>query len=332
MSSGSGIVKVSRMKAKAGDEWLSVHAIAEYHFCPRAGLIAYENKRTAQDDEPPAFDTLPRFEIEAVEAEISKQLRTLFRWLWAIIVVAASSPVAVVLNQYWYLVLAGVAMLFITWQALVVFSVLQELYKRRRVLLESKCGEPDPYLEQMQSVNWFGLLNLGFQSQVVDDPLRDSQWNFEGKPWRLLIRGDLVIPVFRTRGDQERPREPQITKCMAYCRLVSVEFEKDCPYGIILVNKEYSGFAVPNCGVFRKKFHDSLVNLRGLIQATGYGSNTTVDYEAHKCIRCHLGRPRKASLGQRVERLGAPVAPNTDSDGMHSDCGDRFEWRPPYRG
>ncbi|MCA9078699.1 MAG: hypothetical protein KDA93_26985 [Planctomycetaceae bacterium] len=104
------------MKAKANDPWLSVHAIAEYTFCPRAGVIAFENKRSDPDDVPPAFDTLPHFDIGAVEAEIARQLQLLFRWLWAMLVVAASSPVAVYLSQYWYLVLAGVAMLFITWQ------------------------------------------------------------------------------------------------------------------------------------------------------------------------------------------------------------------------
>ena len=48
-------VHISRMVATPGDAWLSVHAIAEYSFCPRAGLLAYENKRGDVDDEPPAF-------------------------------------------------------------------------------------------------------------------------------------------------------------------------------------------------------------------------------------------------------------------------------------
>ncbi len=332
MSNGDSTVHVSRMKARADDPWLSVHAISEYTFCPRAGVIAYENKRVDPDDEPPSFDTLPRFKIQAVEAEISKQLQVLFRWLWAMLVVAASSPVSVFLEQYWYLVLAGVAMVFVTWQSLSVLSVLQELYHRRRVLLESKSAEPDPYLEQMQPVNWFGLLNLGFQSQLVHDPLRDSDWNFEGKPWRLLIQGDLIIPVFRTRSSHESPREPQVAKCMAYCRLVSIVYERDCPYGIILIGEDYSGFAIPNVEMFRREFHNSLVGLRQLAQATGYGRDTEVDYSPHKCSGCHLGRPRPASLGERIVRFGAPVSAKADLDGMHSDCGDRFEWEPPYDG
>ncbi|MBI1310097.1 hypothetical protein GC176_02230 [bacterium] len=330
MSDGGGAARPSRMKARSDDPWLSVHAIAEYTFCPRAGLIAYENRRADPDDEPPAFDTLPRFELQAVEAEIAQQMKLLFRWLWAMLVVATSSPISVYLKQYWYLVLAGVAMIFITWQSLSVLAVLQELHRRRRVLLESRSAEPDPFHEQMQPVNWFGLLNLGFQSQVVNEPLRDGVWNFEGKPWRLLIRGDLVIPVFRTRSAQESPREPQVAKCMAYCRLVSVVYERECPYGIILTGEDYSGFAIPYCEMFRRDFHNSLVALRHLVQATGYGRDTEVDYEPRKCSGCHLGRPRSPSSGERVVRFGAPVPVKTNRDGMHSDCGDRFEWEPPY--
>ena len=228
------------------------------------------------------------------------------------------------------LVLAGVALMFITWQSLSILSVLQELYRRRRVLLESKCVEPDPYHEQMQPVNWFGLLNLGFQSQTVNEPLRDGIWNFEGKPWRLLLLGDLVIPVFRTRSSQESPREPQVAKCMAYCRLVSVVYERDCPYGIILIGEHYSGFAIPNCGIFRREFHNSVVELRQLVLATGYGQETAVDYKPHKCSGCHLGRRRPASLGERIVRFGAPVPAKTDRHDTHCDCGDRFKWHPPF--
>ena len=52
MSDGPGAVRISRMKASGNDPWLSVYAIAEHTFCPRAGLLAFENKRVDPDDEP----------------------------------------------------------------------------------------------------------------------------------------------------------------------------------------------------------------------------------------------------------------------------------------
>ncbi len=327
---GGRPARVSRMKATPSEPWLSVHAVAEYTFCPRAGLLAYENKRADPDDAPPAFDTLPRFEIQAIEVELARHYQRLLRWLWSVLVIAASSPIAVYLRQYWYLVLAGVALVYLTHQSLSVLMVLQELLRRRKTLLEGRCEEPDPYSEIMQPTNWFGLLNRGFESRDVKEALRDHDWNLEGKPWRILHKGSLSIPVFRTRSPQEAPRESQIVKIMAYCRLSSVVFGSECPYGIILTSEDYSGFVVPNCERFRTDFHNSLVALRHLAEAAEQRSESNVAYDSRKCSRCPLGKPRSVSLGQRVVRFGAPIPPFPSSHDMHSDCGDRFQWDPPY--
>lgn len=332
MSNDSGRAHVSRMKAKANDEWISAYAIAEYQFCPRAGLIAFENKRDP-DEEPPAYDILPRFEIDKIEEEISLRTRALFSRLWLLMGAAAIGPLSLHFNQYWAFVLSVVVMVFATWQAISIFLTLLELEKRKRILLKSRCMEPAPDLsEDMQEVDWFGMLNLGYESQTLQGPLQDKEWRFQGKPWRLLVRDDLIIPVFKTRTAQESPKDPHVTKCMAYCRLVSYVYERECPYGIVLLNNDYTGYAIPNCARYRTQFHNSLERLRHLIQASGYGSNVEVDYDSQKCIRCHLGRPHHVSEGQRVVRYGARVEPNTDYEGKHSDCGDRFEWQPPYRG
>jgi hypothetical protein len=208
--------------------------------------------------------------------------------------------------------------------------VIQELLRRRAILLESRCAEPDPYSNEMQPTNWFGLLNLGFESRDVKEALRDPEWQFEGKPWRMLHKGSLAIPVFRTRSPQEAPREPQLAKIMAYCRLSSVVFDTECPFGIILTGADYSGFVVPNCERFRTDFHNSLVALRQLAQAAEQRSEATIPVETRKCSRCPLGQPRLISLGLRVKRFGAPIPPHKLSGESHCDCGDRFEWEPPY--
>ncbi len=320
------------MKTRSDDPWLSVHAISEYCFCPRAGLIAYENKRSENYDEPPSFDTLPKYEIEEIEEAIGTKTKLLIRWLIAVVVLAVLVPIAVNFEQHWYMVIAAVGMLLGSWQSINTFLILLELQKRLDAIKRAKCVEPDPYLNEYQPVNWFGLLNLDFQSQKLKEPLRDDEWNFEGAPWRILIKGDLQIPVFRTRSRQVAPRESQVTKCMAYCRLVSVSLEKECPYGIILTGDDLSGFAIPNTQTFRQGFHDCIVKLRQLIQSTRYGIETKVDFDSSKCSGCPLGEPHSVELGRHIVQFGAPVEPHTDRDGKHSDCGDRFKWHPPYRG
>lgn len=329
-------IRISRMKASPGEPWLSVHAIAEYAFCPRAGLLAYENKRGDVDDEPPAFDTLPAFELQAIEAEIGRRRQMLFRWLYALVVATITSPIATHYRQYWLLVLGFVAMAFISYQALNTVLNLVELFRRRSIAMAGRCPEPDPTSEHLQSVNWFGMLNLGFESQILKESLRDMDWQFDGRPWRVLRKGSLSIPVFRTRSPQEQPNEQHITKIMAYCRLSTFGFGPECPYGIVITGDDYSGFAVPNHPSFRKKFHDSLVELRHLSHASDQRSEGVIPIDERKCTNCPLGRPRLVSIGERIHRFGAPVQVHRSKglrgDDVHSDCGDRFQWTPPYVG
>ena len=89
-------------------------------------------------------------------------------------------------------------MAFVSYRILQIALDIVELLKRRHL-----------------AMNWFGLLNLGFESIRLDDSLRDPDWRFDGRPWRILRKGSLSIPVFRTRSPQEAPREPQIAKIMS---------------------------------------------------------------------------------------------------------------------
>lgn len=334
MDFSAGETRVSRMLANPGDPFVSVHAIAEYEFCPRAGLLASENKRSGDDDEPPALDTLPRFELEAIERALVERRRDFFSKLWMFLGLAICGPIAGKFHQPAIIVLIGVGMAFVSYRILQIALDIVELLKRRHLALTGQCREPDPYCEDMQSVNWFGLLNLGFESIRLDDSLRDPDWRFDGRPWRILRKGSLSIPVFRTRSPQEAPHDPQIAKIMAYCRLAAVCFQAECPYGIILTGDDYSGFAVPNHARYRKRFHDSLVALRQLALAASYQSEGDVPRNERGCSACPLGEPRLVSRGLRVQRFGAPVPVrvlgSADGKDLHCDCGDRFQWKPPH--
>lgn len=330
----AGEVRVSRMMANPSDPLISVHAIGEFEFCPRAGLLAHENKRSGDDDEPPALDILPRFELEAIERALGERRRDFFRWMWTFLGLAISGPIASKLQQPAILVLIGVGMVFVSYRIVHLAWDIVTLLKRRHIALTSRCPEPNPYCEEMQSVNWFGMLNLGFESIRLNEALRDPAWRFEGNPWRILRKGSLSIPVFRTRSPQEAPHEQQIAKIMAYCQLAKICFQEECPYGIILTGEDYSGFAVPNHPLFRKRFHDSLVALRQLALAAEHRSEGDVPFDDRCCSGCPLGAPRPVAKGLRVQRFGAPIPvhPLGISDGqtLHCDCGDRFQWTPPH--
>lgn len=328
------VVRASQMVANSGDPWISVHAIAEYKFCPRAGLLAYENKQTDDDDEPLAFDILPRFELEAIERALVEKKQEFVKWIYVFLGLAIGGPIAEKFQQPAILVLIGAGMVFVSYQILRLAWDVIELLKRRHQARSSRCIEPDPYCKVMQPVNWFGLLNLGYESIRPQDSLRDSDWRFDGRPWRILRRGALSIPVFRTRSPQENPKEQQIVKIMAYCRLVEECFQNKCPFGIVLTGEDYSGFTVPNLDPFQESFCTSLMALRQLALAADNRSEGLVAPNERACVGCPLGEPRPVSLGKRVHRFGAPVTVRrlgtSDGKDYHCDCGDRFEWVPPH--
>ena len=63
------------MAAQDATPWIGVHVLTEFIFCPRAGLIAFEQQRIDPGEEidgAPRLDYLPDFEIELIEAALQK--------------------------------------------------------------------------------------------------------------------------------------------------------------------------------------------------------------------------------------------------------------------
>ncbi len=325
----------SRMRAVAGDPWLKVHAVAEYIFCPRAGILAHENHHDDDDEEQPSLYTLPKYELEAIERALIELRERCVKEVWIFVVLALCGPVGVLIKQYWALVFIGIGMVYYSQRILNLVADGTELLKRRNLALRGRCEEPDPDSDILQSINWFGLLNLGFESIRLHEPLRDPAWQLEGKPWRVLKKGSLVIPVFHTKSNLDRPRDQHTAKIMAYCRLVEVSFNVECPYGIILTREDCSGFSIPNMAKFRRGFHNEFIEFRNLArESDSIGSERPIAYNPDACEYCPLGEPHAVRSGKRVRRHGAPlpIVVLRDSRGkeLRCDCGDRFEWKPPH--
>ncbi len=325
----------SRMMASLGDPWLKVHAIAESVFCPRAGILAHENQQQEDDDEPPSLYTLPKYELAAIEQMLRELKERCLKEVWRFLGLALLGPLMAALGQYWALVLIGIAMVYYSHRILNLVADGIELFKRRNAALQARCEIPDPDSDMLQSINWFGLLNHGFESQRLRDPLRDPAWQVEGRPWRILRKGSLVIPVFHTKSNLDRPRDQHFAKIMAYCRLVEAAYNVECPYGVILTRDDHSGFAVPNIAKYRRNFHDSLVEFRAMAkESDSPGTEQTIPYSPDACEYCPLGQPQAVALGKRVRRHDAllPIIVLRDDHGreFRCDCGDRFEWKPPH--
>ena len=325
----------SRMVGIAGDPWLKVHALAESIFCPRAGILAHENQREEDDDEPPSLYTLPKYELAAIEQALVELKAKCSRDVLIIAGLVICGMVARSYREIWALIVIAVVIIKMCqrlWQR--VWEGI-ELFNRRYAAIHAHCAEPDPKSETMQVVNWFGLLKLGFESVRLREPLRDPLWQLEGRPWRVLRKGSLVIPVFPTKSSLNRPREQHTAKIMAYCRLVERSFQVQCPYGIILTQDDHSGFSVPHTAKFRSSFHKHLLAFRTLArESDSQGVSTPISYSPQACRLCPLGEPHSVRNGRRVQRLGVllPIVVLRDHEWneFRCDCGDRFGWKPPH--
>ena len=127
-----------------GDPWLNVHAVAEFVFCPRAGLLAHENQRDERDDELPAMDILPKFALAAIERALIELRSKIVSDVCIFMDLALSGPVILMLNQYWLLVFVAVGMVFYSHRLLNLISDAMVLLRRRHAAINSTCNEPDP--------------------------------------------------------------------------------------------------------------------------------------------------------------------------------------------
>ena len=63
------------MTATAETPQIGVHVLTEFVFCPRAGVVAFEQERddSGQDiDTPPRLDFLPDFSVRLIEDTLQK--------------------------------------------------------------------------------------------------------------------------------------------------------------------------------------------------------------------------------------------------------------------
>ena len=181
-----------------------VRTLGEFVFCPRAGLLSHAS--ADEEDEPTDermnLNFLPEYSLTLIEEQLAVQLRRLTRWAaWAagglfLVVVAVSNelPPAVPLAL-------AVPTVLCVWKTLQALSAVVTLGDRRRAALSATSTEPPADLTDDTPVRWWELLKAGFESVPYLEPLFDGESALAGKPWRVLKKGSLRIPVIRLPAD-----------------------------------------------------------------------------------------------------------------------------------
>ncbi len=316
-----------------------VRTLGEFVFCPRAGLLSHAS--ADEEDEPTDermnLNFLPEYSLTLIEEQLAVQLRRLTRWAaWAagglfLVVVAVWNELPPVVP----LALAVPTVLCV-WKSLQSLSAVITLGDRRREALTATPTEPPADVSDDVPVRWWELLKAGFESVTYLEPLFDGESALAGKPWRVLKKGSLRIPVVRLPADNYHAGrywvyEQHRVRLAAYALLLAACEGGQTPYAVVLFGGSYGGVAVPvlpATAVIAK-----LDELRRGLDLERMGIPTPFPTNPNVCSGCPLGLPRVVTAADRKhEALGRKFHVVTGPDGRayHCECGDRFGWTPPH--
>ena len=318
---------------------IGVHVLAQFVFCPRAGVIAYESGREEDDDrppKPPRLDHLPDF----FPALIAEELDTVLRDLRTFATYASLWVALLVLIAFVHPILVGMLLLASLIFVPSAYCLVRDyLVLRGRMLLavRAKAKGPDPTISAPQIVNWWELLKADYEPTKPRKPHLDRALRLAGKPHLILTHKGQRIPVIRKwRGKEELHRKDH-ARCAAYAHLVETRENTTVPFVVILFGTGYDGVAVPITASAQKAFRDGLARGRRFL---GRGPGDSPDPDKPRtsgvCKGCEFGWPRLYERGQSETvlgeaRLAARVTEAYNRKNYHSTCGDRFgDGAPPH--
>ncbi|MEZ6100705.1 MAG: hypothetical protein R3E01_17180 [Pirellulaceae bacterium] len=321
------------LQAADDDPEVTASTIAEYTFCPRAGILTHEGGFTDPEEELPSLTLLPWYEQAAIEEAYTHALYVLFAFPIGLLAgVVILSLLFLGHFIYPFLLVGSIAV----WALFAkrAYQRWREIGERRLAAqLATECN-PVPGKNAFQPVDWWGLLLAGYEVRRPESALHDESWKLSGKPRRILQKGTMSIPVHRIRKP-EGPILPQhIVRVMAHCHLIETTEGANSPFAVILFGNTYQGMTVPNTKENRERFYSALERVRTAITESDAGERQPPEpITGNACSACHFGHPRPVALEDKTMRYGEPLDPVLFHNGkkvFHCDCGDRFHWKPKH--
>lgn len=298
------------MQATWNDPWLSVSLLSESDYCKRAGIIQYERDEEDQGDEIGHLGRKKRhfYNYRQIMRERKRYLKRALIWFVFICISLFASVLPVTDLTVNCLKLVG--FLFLGFCLGNLVRALNYWFLERRYK-HFQASVPHPAHQEPQWINWWSMINAGFHFTRPQDQYRDEHWRLAGRPWAVLVHGDLRIPVFRRRiksQSEMRLYHKNFVRMAAYCHLLEKgERGAKAPYGIVLMGDTEAGLSVPYQPGTKKMFHTALREARATL---GHSQSwSPPPPTAQVCLNCpHSWRDRY-----------------TDE----SVCGNRFGWIPP---
>ena len=321
--------------AAPGDPGIGVYALSQFAYCPRAGIITAE--QADPEAENPAeirrLDFQPQWSLIEVDNRLSQLVRT--GWI-LIATVVGISLLTVMLLFLWpipALILGLLSLTFFSWKLARIAAELFTLSILRHEVLSALPIEPVLPFTEPTPVNWWQMFQAGFVSREYFDKLSDDEARLTGKPWRVMQRGTIRIPVCRVRSESRVVRNSHIVRVAAYCHLIEFCTGLESPYGIVLWAGTFEGFAIPNSPKNRKLASRTIQSARRALLNASFTEPSPP--RPHVCESCKIGFPKVYRRGHTETSIRGSTLPVFDSIGedgrsYHSECGDRFCWIPPH--
>lgn len=314
---------------------MTVHTLSECVFCPRAGVIAQELSQNDEIDEPPQrfnLDYAPPFHLPGIEEALGRLTSNVAKWGVVGGVTLVLAMLCWLLGYRLILIPLGVLLMVVSWVTSKRVNRIAELSEWREAARSASPKEPAPTEQRHQKVNWWEMLSAGFESITSREAYVDSELGLAGRPWRVLRKGSLRIPVIKLKSTEERndPQPQHAVRIAAYCRLLKLNEGMESPYAILLFGDSWDGLAVANSDALQHLLKEAVKFAREVIadpECLGTPSRQP------QCKGCEFGRP----VVYHVERGSPWWDDNGKVQGVplgnkvfHSCCGDRFGWTPPH--
>lgn len=314
---------------------ISVHVLAAFVFCRRAGLLAFESQQ--EDDGHDLGLARLDFTYAYGLVDLQNELSYLLNWLGTcsaalVIVHACQWVVSDILLDFGFILLQLAIVSFLVqlgWKSYVA-------YRKMHKYAAMPAQTPDPASSLDEKVNWWSMQSAGFEAILPPEAFYDPDSKLTGKPWRLLRHGNTLIPVFRSnKPNNIKPQHR--ARVAAYCRLIANCEGSQSPYGIVLNPNGYTGTAIKITERLQDTLTAELARARqAIVQAT---QSATHDPRSpsneKKCESCPYGKMYSGHDSIHLNVRGEPSLPHSlkapNGQAFHSHCGDRFQWWPPHK-
>ena len=321
---------------------ISVHALGQYVFCRRSAILAIETGDQSDVDESlPRLTYLPNFDREKIEEALSAKISQLGFFLFHSLLLIGLMYIGVAKQSrlLFYPSLIGIFGLGVC--ALETLMSIAILAARRRNATRAEAGEPEPDIRTTEPVNWWSMLNAGYEPIRHESPFQHPDLPLIGAPWRVLQRGSQRIPVIKAGGQKLGSSKNRLypkheVRLVAYALLLEATNHIHVPYGLVFPVDSPHGLAFPITDELRSRARKMLRDLeRTLADSQQRGTHPEIPGKVGRCANCDLGRPEKITESEirNARKANEKLVVLTHHSGnlFHCKCADRFGSAPPHR-